>query len=287
MELPAEIDALAVATHFSGVVRADRDGRTLVAAAYGLADRAHGVPNTIGTRIGVASGAKGFTALMVMRLVELGTLELTTTARSLLGTDLPLIDDRVTIEDLLGHRSGIGDYLDESAGGEITDYVMTVPVHRLETSEDYLQILDGFPQQFAAGTAFAYCNGGYVVLALLAERAAGTPYHDLVRTHVCDRAGLADTAFLRSDELPGDAAVGYLFDDQLRTNVLHLPVRGVGDGGIFTTAADVYTLWQALFAGAIVAPATVAEMVRPRTRRCGGPTGVTAWGSGCTRPPTR
>ena len=59
MELPAEIDALAAATRFSGVVRADRDGRTVVAAAYGLADRAHGVPNTIGTRIGVASGPRG------------------------------------------------------------------------------------------------------------------------------------------------------------------------------------------------------------------------------------
>ena len=35
------------------------------------------------------------------------------TARSVLGADLPLIDDDVTIEHLLAHRSGIGDYLDE------------------------------------------------------------------------------------------------------------------------------------------------------------------------------
>ena len=52
-------------------------------------------------------------------------------------------------------------------------------------------------------------------------------------------AGMADTAFLRSDELPGRAALGYLDDDGLRTNVLHLPVRGNGDGGVYTTAADV------------------------------------------------
>ena len=47
-------------------------------------------------------------------------------------------------------------------------------------------------------------------------------------------------------------------------NVLHLPVRGNGDGGIYTTAADVHALWDALFAGRIVSPDTVAEMVRPR-----------------------
>ena len=56
---------------------------------------------------------KGFTALAVVSLVEDGTLELTTTARSLLGDDLPLIADDVTIEHLLAHRSGIGDYFDE------------------------------------------------------------------------------------------------------------------------------------------------------------------------------
>ena len=51
-----------------------------------------------------------------MSLVEDGTLDLETTARSVLGDDLPLIDDDVTIEHLLAHRSGIGDYLDEDAG---------------------------------------------------------------------------------------------------------------------------------------------------------------------------
>ncbi len=37
---------------------------------------------------------------------------------------------------------------------------------------------------------------------------------------------LTGTTFLRSDDLPADAALGYLFDDGNRTNVLHLPVRG-------------------------------------------------------------
>lgn len=51
------------------------------------------------------------------------------------------------------------------------------------------------------------------------------------------------------DTLPGDAAVGYLFADGLRTNVLHLPVVGFGDGGAFTKVADVHRLWSALVGG--------------------------------------
>ncbi len=76
---------------------------------------------------------------------------------------------------------------------------------------------------------------------------------------------MVDTAFLRSDALPGRAALGYLNDDGLATNVFHLPVRGNGDGGIYTTAAEVHAFWDALMAGRIVSPDTVAEMTRPRS----------------------
>jgi len=212
----------------------------------------------------IASGSKTFTALAVMSLVEDGTLALDTTARSLLGDDLPLVADDVTVEHLLAHRSGIGDYLDEETVDDINDHVMPVSVHELATTEGFLPLLAGNETVSPAGERFAYNNGGYVVLALIAERASGVGYHDLVRERVTDPAGMADTAFLRSDELPGRAARGYLTVDGPRTNVFHLPVLGTGDGGAYSTAADLSAFWNALFAGRIVGSDTVAEMVRPR-----------------------
>jgi len=259
------VDAEAERTGFSGVVRVDRAGRTEVLAAYGLADRAFEIPNRVETQFGSASVTKTLTALAVMSLVERGTLELGTTARSLLGDDLPLIADDVTVEHLLAHRSGIGDYFYENESDGIVTYLVPVPLRTLETAEDYLTVLEGFPTVFPAGERFAYNNGGYVVLALLAERASGTPYHDLVRTLVLEPAGMVDTAFLRSDELPARAAKGYLAVDGLRTNVLHLPVVGVGDGGVYTTVSDLHRFWEALVGGRIVDSRTVAEMVRPRS----------------------
>ena len=47
--------------------------------------------------------------------------------------------------------------------------------------------------------------------------------------------------------------------------MLHLPVRGNGDGGIYSTAADLSAFWDSLFAGRIVSPEQVAQMVRPRS----------------------
>jgi CubicO group peptidase (beta-lactamase class C family) len=259
------VDEVARRTRFSGVVRVERTGETELVAAYGLADRAHGIANTVDTQFATASGTKGLTALLVMKLVERGTVELGTTARSLLGDDLPLVADEVTLEHLLAHRSGIGDYLDETALDGVQDYVLSRPVHELTTTEQFLPLLDGHPMVSSPGERFAYNNGGFVLLALLAERASGTGYHELVRTLVCEPAGMVDTEFLRSDELPGRAARSYLTVDGLRTNVLHLPVLGTGDGGAYSTAADQSLFWDALFAGRIVAPELVAEMVRPRS----------------------
>lgn len=256
---------IAAATGFSGVVRVDRGGRTEFAQAHGFADRSWRVANTLDTRFGLASGTKGLTALTVVSLIEEGRLGFDTPARALLGTDLPLIDDAVTIEHLLAHRSGIGDYIDEDGGVDVADHALPVPVHELATTEQYLPVLEGHPAKFPPGERFAYCNSGYVVLALIAERATGTSFHELVADHVCRPALLGDTEFLRSDELPGRAARGYLSGEGLRTNVLHLPVRGSGDGGIYSTVADIASLWSAVFAGRVVSTDGVAAMVRPRS----------------------
>ena len=110
MPLRDEVDEVARETRFSGVIRVDRGDATELAVAYREADRAHGIANTVDTQFGVASGVKGMTATTVMSLVADGTLSLSTTARSLLGGDLPLIDDAVTVEHLLSHRSGTVSY---------------------------------------------------------------------------------------------------------------------------------------------------------------------------------
>ncbi|WP_454048742.1 serine hydrolase domain-containing protein [Cellulomonas sp. Marseille-Q8402] len=270
--MPADdADALGPALHqravesgFSGVIRVDRADETLFAHAYGLADRAHGVPNTVEHRFGTASLAKGFTALAIGSLVDEGRLALSDPVRPVLGRDLPLVDDAVTVDHLLSHTSGIGDYLDESAGGAISDYVLSAPTHLLDDTEAFLPMLEGRPQVSAPGAAFAYNNQGYVVLALIAQRVSGTRFADLVTERVFVPAGMTRSAFLRMDELPGDVARGYLAATGLRSNTLHLPVVATGDGGAFTTAADLAAFWPALLAHRVVSAETLAALTTPR-----------------------
>jgi CubicO group peptidase (beta-lactamase class C family) len=261
--LTESIRRVASETGFSGVVRIDNRDETQFSEAFGLMHRGYMVPNTLDTQFAIASGGKALTALAVVSLIVDGTLSLDTTARSVLSTDLPLVADEVTIGHLLAHRSGIGDYIDEENEDLASDdYVLVTPLHELANTEAFLAEVDGYPARFAAGERFSYCNGGYIVLALIAERASDVGYHELVHERVLAPAGMLDTAFLRVDEPSGRMALGYLYVNGLRTNVLHLPVRGNGDGGIYTTAADVHIFWNALVNGQIVPKEWVAEMTR-------------------------
>ncbi len=256
MEFDADaLTRVAEENAFTGTIRVDA-GAVLFEAAFGLADRAHDVPNTVGTRFGTASASKAFTALAVLSLVSDGVLDLDETVRGRLP-DLPQVDPGVTLRQLLSHTSGVGEYLDDDA--EPDTYLLPGSMHGYLSPEDFVPLLD-VPMRARPGSRFEYSNAGFVLLGLLAQRAAGVRYQDLVRERVLRPADLQHTDFLRTDELPGSAALGYLYRGGLRTNVFHLPIEGSADGGVYTTVGDLRSFWLALESAAIV-PADLVELM--------------------------
>jgi len=266
MSLPDAVaeSVSAVASSFVGVAVVDSpDEGRVFSLASGLANRAYEVPFTETTRFGVASGSKTFTAVIVLRLVERGVLSLSAPVREWLREDLPLVAPEVTLEHLLTHTSGIGDYLDEEEL-DPDAYIMSRPLHRYLTTEDLLPDLDGHEQVRPPGSKFVYNNGGFVVAALVAERATGVSYADLVAREVAEPGGLLETGILRMDSLPGDVAVGYVEAEGLRSNVLHMPLIATGDGGAISSVADSGRFWDALLGGRLVSPESLALMTTPR-----------------------
>ena len=220
-----------------------------------------GWPNIGARHLPVRSG---MTALVAASLAVEGRLDLAMTARSVFGEHLPLIDDDVTVGNLFAHRSGIGDYFDEDAVESLTDCVMPVPVHQLGTTSDYLAVLNGHPQ---------VCASGRAVCLQRRLRRLGLDLRT-IRWHAVRRAHADPGVRARRDvrhRVPalgrgrGRMALGYLAIDGQRTNALHLPFRGSGDGGISTAAADVSALREALYAGRIVPREWVATMMSPHS----------------------
>ena len=97
--------------HFSGTVLAAKEGDILYKEAFGLANREHKVPNQIGSKYRIASLTKAFTALAVLQLAEQGSLSLQDRLRTYLP-EYPELDERITLQHLLTHTSGIRDIED-------------------------------------------------------------------------------------------------------------------------------------------------------------------------------
>ncbi|MGY8824514.1 MAG: serine hydrolase [Candidatus Latescibacterota bacterium] len=74
-----------------------------------------------------------------------------------------------------------------------------------------------------------------------------------MEAEVLHPAGMTHSGFYAFNDLPANTACGYLND--LRTsNIYQLPIRGGGDGGMYTTTADLHSFWHRLFADEIISP---------------------------------
>lgn len=250
-DLDKTLDSLAALDQFSGVVVLAKNGAPVFERAVGFADRETRMPNTPETAFNLGSINKLFTAVAIRQLAAAGKLEVDST----LGRawpDYPNRDAgrRVTIRQLLEHRSGIGGNIFAApAGGKRSD---------LRRLADFLPLFVNEPLQFEPGSRVQYSNAGYLVLGLLVERLSGESYYDYVRRHIYEPAGMTRTAHWAVDSLPVNTAVGYTRGAQdapasapVRRNTEFLPGRGSSAGGGYSTAPDLLRLLAALRAGRV------------------------------------
>ncbi len=109
----AYLDEFANAGPINGVVLVGQQGRVVAAGAYGKANFAYDTPNALDTRFEIASITKTFTAQLVMKLVNEGKIQLSSTIRTYLPGFPAGWADRVTIGQLLTHTAGVqGDIAD-------------------------------------------------------------------------------------------------------------------------------------------------------------------------------
>jgi CubicO group peptidase (beta-lactamase class C family) len=279
---------LAATGGFSGTVLVMGREGPLLEESHGLADCAQGTPIHSGTRFGLASLSKMFTAVAVLSAAGDGLLEVEDRVVDLLpaGRRPRSMDDRVTVHHLLCHTSGIGDYFeeDENLPGFIgEDYALLWrdrPSYRMERPDDYLPLYDDRAPVSPPGTGFHYSNAGYVLLAAVLEEADGAPFVDAVTRRVLLPAGMARSGYLRLDEAHPDVATGYLpagRGHRERSNIYSVPVIGSGDGGCLSPARDIDRLLRAIASGDLLGGDLTAAMLA----RHAHVKGDLWWGYGC------
>lgn len=220
---------------FSGAVTLTRGGRTIFARAVGLSSRDYGTPNRIDTRFNVASIGKLFTGTAILRLVEQGRMRLDAS----FGTYLPDYPDRdiagqVTIEQLLNHSSGLGNYWEAIANRAPQAYVRLA---------DFLPLFQGVPLTAPPGTRFDYSNVGYVVLGMVIEAVAGAEFQDHVARTLFAPLGMDASGYWPLDLAVPDRATGFTRDEAMpgawRSNVFVNQYRGHSAGGGYASVGDL------------------------------------------------
>lgn len=260
-ELIQRIEQVASKTGFSGVVSIFKNSSTMFNKAYGYRDIKNHAPNTTSTVFGIASGTKLFTALGIGVLIDRGLLSLETTVGQIDQKYTGFIDERATVRHLLTHTSGIYDYYDEEIESDFENFFVEIPWYKLETPSDYLPLFQGRTLKFHPGERFSYSNGGFVFLGMLIEKLTGSLYREFMREHVLQAANMHHSGFYAFNDLPENTANGYL-EDRKTTNIYHLPVRGGGDGGMYTTTDDLRAFWDSLFSHRILSAELTAAFLK-------------------------
>lgn len=244
--LAKTLDSLSAIGEFSGVVVVSKNGAPVFQRPYGMADRETLRRNTLTTAFNLGSINKVFTSIAIHQLAAQGKLDLDSTlARAWPAYPNQEIARRVTVRQLLNHRSGLGGNIFAAPSGGSRGDLRRLP--------DFLPLFVNEPLQFEPGSRQAYSNAGYVVLGLLVERLSGVSYYDYVKKNIYTPAGMTRTRHFAVDSLPPNTAVGYTRRDRsapatiaVAPNTSTLPGRGSSAGGGYSTAQDLVAFLQAL-----------------------------------------
>ena len=263
-----EFEKWNVGGDFSGVFSVRRQGEAEFEKAYGYRHLAEKLPNKTDTKMAIASGTKFFTALTVLSLIEGEALSPERQIGEILDIDFGAIDKRITIKQLLTHTSGIGDYCDETIGVDYEAIWHEKPCYRMLRIADFLPMFNRLPAKFAPGEGCEYNNSGFLLLGLVIEKITGKSYRDAATELVIDKCGLKNSGFYYSDRLPENSAMGYIEDEKTgekRLNVFAVPIVGGPDGGTYSSAQDIETLWTKAFNGGLISPETLGKMITPHS----------------------
>jgi CubicO group peptidase (beta-lactamase class C family) len=258
-ELGAFLDRLAEAEAFSGTALLARDGEVVFEAARGIADRNHGVPMRLDSRLNLGSMDKMFTAVVVGQLVDEGRLSFSDPVSKFLGgqgwTKADL--SKVRVEHLLSHTSGLGSYFNAT-------YERTAR-QLLRKVDDYKPLVADETLAFEPGTKWQYSNTGFLLAGAVIEAVTGRDYFDVVRERLYVKAGMPGSDSFDIDLVVPNLAIGYSRErtasgTRWRANTFEHVIRGGPAGGGYSTARDLLAFAEALRRGRLVSPATAERL---------------------------
>ena len=249
-KLDLYFDALEANNKFMGSVAVSRNGSIIYSRSTGYADFENKIKADENSRYRIGSISKTFTTVLVMKAVEQNKLALDQT----IGKYFPSIKNsgKITIENLLYHRSGIHSFTSDST------YLKWNTQGK--TEKEMTEIIARGGIDFEPDTKSEYSNSNFVLLTFILEKTFGKPYAELLQEHIVQPLGLKNTSLGGKINTSNKDCNSYKYLDtwvvEPETDI-SIPL---GAGGIVSTPGDLVKFSDALFGGKLLSSESLEKM---------------------------
>jgi CubicO group peptidase (beta-lactamase class C family) len=251
-KLDSLFNILAEKNEAMGSLTISKNGTVLYnkAIGYSFISGNEKIPSSNITKYRIGSISKMFTATMIFQLIEEGKIKLSTT----LDTYFPNIPNagKITVSNMLNHRSGIHNLTDDSA------YVryMTQP----KTQEEILAIISKYKVDFEPNERFSYSNSNYVILGYIIEKITKQSYSKNLKERITSKIGLVNTYLGGKTDIGKNESFSYQFDsDWKQCPETDMSIPG-GAGAIVSTPTDLTKFIEALFSLKLISENSLNQM---------------------------
>jgi CubicO group peptidase (beta-lactamase class C family) len=235
---------------FNGAALVAQRGRVVYQGAFGEANMEWHVPNRTDTRFEIASMTKPMTAIAIMQLVEQGRVRLDAPVSEYLKYYPRETGDRITIDQLLTHTSGLQQDIAFADDPNNVPPVVALVNADMLTLDSLVKLIAQRPLRFQPGTSYGYSSDAYAVLGAVIQQATGMSYWDALRKLVLEPAGMRETGVSLLRPLVPKRAAGYAMTFDGYENAPHIGVTPAG--GLYSTLADLHRFDRALYGDALV-----------------------------------
>ena len=240
-----------------------KDGKVVLRKGYGLANVELGVPLGPGDVFELGSITKQFTAAAVLLLQEQGKLRVEDEITKYLP-DYPTHGEKITIENLLTHTSGITNYTNLPEWFPRIREDMPLPA--------LIGLFKDKPLDFKPGTQWNYSNSGYILLGAIIEKASGKSYEQLVEEEIFQKLGMSQSRYNHPEEVVPHRVAGYEGRGKEISNAKYLSMtQPYAAGSLISTVDDLAKWDRALESDALLTRASRDRMFTRYTLSTGKP----------------
>jgi CubicO group peptidase (beta-lactamase class C family) len=225
---------------YSGVAAVRKSAHApLVTRASGLALREQAQANTENTRFMIGSISKWISTIAVLRLADMGKLDLDAPiARHL--PELPAANGAVTLRQLMTNRSGIPNGVSNALRKDPS-------VGKLEIGPVEAALRFGADALNATpGEKWDYSPTNWVLVAAVVERANKKPFADTVEELVLAPAGVRDTSFAATG-YEDEVGMAVAYDKSGARKTPAAPPMVAASGTLYSTASDLVAIADAVY----------------------------------------